>query len=255
MYLRCPACGGLNPPDAQWCGQCLTRFVTAASPPPPPPPPPPGIPGAPAAPPTTADGPDPSTAPVHDVLEAWRSAQPRNVVSQKGAFKATNEGIVWTCTRCDTENPIDEPECSVCGTLLSELMLPQGPERPARDPGTAAMLSLFLPGAGHAYIGEWGQGIARAIMQAFVVLVAVLTAIQAGVNWVVLIFGAAALALWMVAAHDAYREASGEPRSALLYGRRFMWVVMGLLMLLMLAVVLSAFQAGVAPPIGPGTEL
>ena len=39
--VRCSDCGGLNSADAEWCGQCLRRFVAPAPPSPPPPPPPP----------------------------------------------------------------------------------------------------------------------------------------------------------------------------------------------------------------------
>ena len=29
---RCPHCGGSNPVDAEWCGQCLERFTPKPAP-------------------------------------------------------------------------------------------------------------------------------------------------------------------------------------------------------------------------------
>jgi TM2 domain-containing membrane protein YozV len=33
------------------------------------------------------------------------------------------------------------------------------PDQTAPDPTTAAVLSLFVPGLGHVYLGEWTRGI------------------------------------------------------------------------------------------------
>jgi hypothetical protein len=50
-------------------------------------------------------------------------------------------------------------------------------------------------------------------------------------------FGAAALALWLSGAHDAYREARGEPGRALMKGRSFLYVTLGLLLMVLVAAV------------------
>lgn len=161
---------------------------------------------------------------------------------RRGAFKATERGVVWTCSRCDTENPLELQACSVCGTSFAEVVKGPEPERPARDPGTAALVSLFLPGAGHAYIGLWGQAVARGVISIWVVLTALLGGVQ-GSAPLVAVFGAAAAALWVIAAHDAYREAEGASAAAILKGRVFMYVVMGLLGILFVLLVATAFQA------------
>lgn len=217
--LRCPSCGAKNPPDAQWCGQCLKRFEA------PPPPPPLGA--------VRADAP---AAPPQAGVKAG---------VERGNFRSTDEGILWRCTSCDNENRLEEPACTVCGTLFAEAMRPPGPERPQRDPGTTALISLFFPGAGHAYLGLWPQAIARAVVSVWVLLMALFFAIggKGGSTPVALLYGAAAFGLWMVAAHDAFREANGESRQVLLQGRRFTYLVLSLLMLLLASLFLTAFTS------------
>lgn len=271
--IRCPACGARNSPGAQWCGQCLTRFA------PPPPPPPPAEPASAAEPPGAAEtpvawgagfadaaivrppAPDATASPPAASLTADASsvegsaaseADPPavRVISRRGAFKATDAGVFWTCTRCGTENPLEAESCSVCGTTLAELVRPPSKERPERDPGTVTLISLFFPGAGHAYLGLWGDFAARAILQVWVVGVALLTATQGG-GVIAIVFAVAAFVLWVVAAHDAYREATKDHGSALLKGRTYLWVVLGLLVVLIIGVFMAA-TTGRAGPGGPG---
>jgi hypothetical protein len=75
-------------------------------------------------------------------------------------------------------------------------------------------------------------------------MTALLTAIQAeqGLPLVTIVFGIAATALWIVHAHDAYREASGDPRSVLLQGKVFLYTVLGLLGVLILLLVGAALS-------------
>lgn len=217
---RCPSCGAKNAPDAEWCGQCLERFE--APPPPPPPPPPPAAPSR--GPEATGDGP---------------MVKPG---VQRGGFRSTEDGILWRCSSCDAENRLEEPACTVCGTPFAQSMKPPAPERPARDPGMTAMLSLFFPGAGHAALGMWPQAIARAVVNLWALSMALFFAVagQGSARAVALVYAAAAFALWGASSHDAYREAKGETRDVLLYGRRFTYVVLGLLVLLLTSIFLLA---------------
>lgn len=222
--LRCPSCGAKNPPDAQWCGQCLTRFQGSAPPPPPPAPPPPAV---------AADAPaSPAGATVKAGVES-------------GAFRSTDEGILWRCSSCDSENPLEATACVVCGTSFGESFRPTAPVRIQRDPGTTAMISLFFPGAGHAYLGMWPQAVARAVVSVWVVVMALFFAVggRNGSLPMGILYGLVAFALWMVAAHDSYREANEQPRQVLLYGRRFTYLVLGLLVLLMASMFLTAFTS------------
>lgn len=224
--LRCPNCGGLNPPEAEWCGQCLQRFVART---PPPPPPPPGMTDA-AATSAAAQTPGPVAAPAPGPV----------AVQKRGAFTVTEEGIKWTCQRCETENPLEESICSVCGTTFADSMRPPV-ERPVRDPNTVAMYSLFFPGAGHWYLGMKGSAVARGILSTWVVLVAILAAVGGSVLMAA-IFGLAAFVLWVLAAHDGYREARGETSAVILKPRMFVYVVIGLLLLMVTMLVTTSFR-------------
>ena len=276
--MRCPSCGGLNRVGADWCGQCLRRFTA-----PPPPAAAPVSEEAPEA-PAVAEAPpaaEPASAPVEDpqAISAYAAyidddlagqdvngsngngtsetagvappgtqpakAPPAELVGKKrGAFKVTAEGIVWTCKSCDTENPLALQVCSVCGTQFANTLRDEKATRIERDPGTVAMVSLFMPGAGHAYMGMWGQAIARGILQLWVLFTALMGALQkGGSNVIVMVFGFAALVFWMLSAHDAYREASHEPKAVILKGRMFMYVVLGLLMLLIVLLMGAGLKA------------
>lgn len=156
---------------------------------------------------------------------------------------------MWACTRCGTDNSLEETFCSVCGSTFADTVRPPEPERVRRDPGMTAIWSLAFPGAGHAYLGQWGQAISRGMISVWVTLTALLTAIQAenGLPLVAIIYGLAATALWVVHAHDAYREASGDERRVILKGKAFLYVVLGLLGILILLLVGTAFKGGVSP--------
>jgi hypothetical protein len=162
-----------------------------------------------------------------------------------GAFTVTDAGITWSCPKCETKNPLAAQACSVCGTPFGDVVLPPV-ERPERDPNMAALLSLFLPGAGHAYIGSMGQAIARAVLSIWVVGVVVISLFAGGKSnsgLVTLVFAFVATALWLVAAHDAYREAKGDARSVILKGKLFLYVVLSLLMLLFMLLMSASLQA------------
>jgi hypothetical protein len=168
-------------------------------------------------------------------------AVPAGRVQQRGAFLVSDAGISWTCSRCETRNPLEATVCSVCGTTFAAALNPPE-EIPDRDPNNAAMYSLFFPGAGHWYLGLKGPAVARGILSAWVVLVALSGAIAGSMSMGV-IFGLAAFALWGIAAHDAYREAQGTPAAVILKSRAFVYVVMGLLMLMIIMLVSTGLRA------------
>lgn len=220
----------MNPESAQWCGQCHASFAAPVSPPPPPPPVPASTPGA-------AQSPD------SEPLGPGKSNSPRE---QRGVFVVTDSGILWTCSICGTQNPIDRDLCGTCGTAFRTLVAPPtDPRRRHGSPQTAAVASLLLPGVGHAYLGLWGQAVARGVIGLWL-LATVITALAIGGSsskLMAMTFGAAALGLWAVSAHDAAQEATGRPGAALLKGRMFLWVVLGLLALMMVQV-LAAGMGG-----------
>lgn len=221
--IRCSSCGGLNPSTAQWCGQCLSRF-------------------APPAPPEPPSDLAPGERPRARVSPLLTGGMVEG--ETRGAFRVTEEGILWTCRACETENPIELERCSACGTPFGDTL--RGPEeaKVQRDPGKTAMFSLFLPGAGHAYLGLWGQAIARAVISVWVVFTALMGAVQrSGGTVIAIVFGFAATALWIVGAHDAYREAEGNRSLVLLKGKLFLYVVLGLLLVLLVLLVTAGLSA------------
>jgi hypothetical protein len=259
-HMRCPSCGGLNRAGADWCGQCLRRFTA------PPPPiaeaPPVAATEAPVAVPAEVAAPavDPALSAYAAYIDDGRAATvaptaeapapaattppPEAIGTERGAFKVTPAGIVWTCKSCETENPLALQVCSVCGTEFARTLKDEEPKGPERDPGTVALYSLFMPGAGHAYMGMWGQAIARGILQLWVIFTALMGALQkGGSNVVTIVFGSAAVTLWALTAHDAYREASKQPNAVILKGRAFMYVVLGLLMLLIVLLMGAGLKA------------
>jgi ribosomal protein L40E len=242
---RCPNCSALNPESAEWCNQCLERFPVPVEEQP-----------APEVAPVTPEA--PTEMPPGDRVAATAVAEPAatgdgseqaataaKAVKESGSFRISEDGITWICSVCDAENPIDALTCSVCGTTFARAIQPQEASTVHGDPGNAALYSLFLPGAGHAYLGLWPQAVARAVLSTWVVGIVVLAVIAkgAGSTLVAITFGVVAFGLWLVAAHDAYREARHEPTQVLLRGRIFVYLVMGLLGLLFLMLVTTILRA------------
>ena len=232
----------MNSVDAEWCGMCLRRF------------PPRDVMVDPIESPAdillsdqpvsalTSEVATPDTeAETKQGPATDRSLQPK----KSGAFTVTEAGISWTCNQCETKNPLEAQYCSVCGTTFAEVVRPK-PERPPRDPNLAALLSLFFPGAGHAYVGLIGQAVARGVISVWVVSVVILSIVaggKSGSNSLAIVFGVVATMLWMLAAHDAYREARGESAMVLLKGKFFLYLVLGLLMLLFAMLVGAGLSA------------
>jgi hypothetical protein len=242
--IRCPDCGGLNPAEADWCGQCLKRFT-------PPPAPEPVAEARPEAEVTrqTTDAPlslveslptaaDASISPPH----AHQMPQAA-IGTQHGPFSVTDFGVAWTCATCGTFNAITHEICQVCGATLRQTVEPdQGKSRTKRDPRLTAMVSLAFPGAGHGYLGLWGEAIARAFIGAWMLaaVVAGLSVDAAGTKLLGLVFILATFGMWAVSAHDAYREAEGQHRQAILKDRMFLYLVLVLLGLLFVQLFIGA---------------
>ncbi|MDQ4143744.1 MAG: hypothetical protein M3198_08405, partial [Actinomycetota bacterium] len=214
-------------------GQCLTRFVVSA---PPPPPPPSSI-----APVRATENQLPGV--IEDDESPFDRIRPSQgaqeappafrATGEAGAVRVDEDGISWTCVRCDTVNEFAANVCVVCGAKFAESIRPPEEPRPSRDPNKTALISLFMPGAGHAYLGIWGEAFARAVISTWVVLVAVFAAAQnvAQAKIMGVLFALVATALWVVAAHDSYREALGMPSAVILKKKFFLGLVLGLLML------------------------
>lgn len=265
---KCQGCGATNRAGAQWCGQCLAAPTTPepvhqAAPQPREAPPAEPAPPAREAEPTSleeallllakrsegATAPAPAArqeAPLPPGLEVEAEADSAPAASapldsgpvdaasevtevEAGSFSVRAEGITWACKWCEARNPLAAQSCSVCGAGFGEI-LKEEKVQVARDPGTVALISLFFPGAGHAYMGHWGQAVARAVISIWAVLVCFFAGVQGGKGMVLAIaFGVIAFSLWVISAHDAFREASGSPALALIKSKHFLYLVLGLL--------------------------
>jgi len=265
--VRCSDCGGLNPAGAEWCGQCLRSFAA------PPPPPPVAL-----FEPRQADeaidqyfsevsdplGPGDTPDPLdYDPLGLAGTGEPpagkpigvddpeqiATVVPLSAHVRtsgpAGDEAVTWTCRLCENANPLAANSCETCGSSFADTMRPV-PPRVSGDPNQAALYSLFWPGAGHAYLGQWGQAVTRAIMSAWVLVVTAFLLFGAsggGSKIFAVVFGLVATALWLVGAHDAYREASGQSSLVILHGRRYLYVTATLVALLFLMLLAGAATA------------
>jgi predicted amidophosphoribosyltransferase len=167
------------------------------------------------------------------------------IEGEHGAIEIKGKAITWTCSRCETVNGFERNVCEVCGASFAEVIKEPEEARPEREPNTAALISLFFPGAGHAYLGMWGQAIARGVISLWVVVTAIFAAAQGAPQSTVmaLIFGLVSFALWGVSAHDAYRVASNQPSAVLLRDKLFLYLVMGLLLLSVIMVFSLAMGA------------
>jgi len=251
--VRCPQCGGLNRAGAKWCGQCLERFGPpkplenrggrAGGGPPPPPPPPPG-PTQPLDVLSELSHIEPSQVALLDTEPGpTDSTKPVPALPSGKAFGVGTGGINWACKHCETVNSIETQDCSSCGMPFADLLRSPETVRPTRDPNRVAVISLIWPGAGHAYIGDWGQAIARGVVGFWVLVVAAVALLQSGPGAMSTIFGGISFIFWAVTAHDAFQEASKAPSKVILQSRYLPWLVMGILVLLMGMLVVQGLQA------------
>jgi hypothetical protein len=167
------------------------------------------------------------------------------IEGERGAIEIKGRAITWTCSRCDTVNGFERNVCDVCGATFAEILKEPDEKKPQRDPNTVALVSLFFPGAGHAYLGMWGQAVARGVISLWVVATAIFAAAQGATQSLIIavVFGLMSFGLWAVSAHDAYREARGEKSSVLLRDKMFLYVVLGLLLLSVMMVFSLAMGA------------
>ncbi|MGH2795613.1 MAG: double zinc ribbon domain-containing protein [Actinomycetota bacterium] len=212
--LRCPRCGAGNPLDAEWCGQCLTRFDAPA--------------GSSAA---------AKVGPPVELPEIARS----------------NGHPTWTCPACETPNPIEAESCSRCGSSFNSF-LARNQERPAPavQPGRAVVLSAILPGLGHLTLGHAGLAAARALLYVWTLGLSLLLLIRppasggAVVRLVAVVFLIAAAGVWILSMMETMRLVEGDPRPVI-PAKALTWVAAGLSVLLVVGLLGSALSGRAAP--------
>ena len=93
--VRCPRCGSLNDPDADWCGQCLAESEPELDLP---------------------TGPDVN-------LLGRPLVDPAPMLTPdmaNGLFGLERGKPVWRCSICYTRNPVESDACSECGMPFIE---------------------------------------------------------------------------------------------------------------------------------------
>ena len=209
---RCPDCGALAAPDAEWCGQCFRSLAE----PPPHPDPEPGAAGEPARGPSGAG--------------QMRTAEK----------EASKVAPTWPCPTCGNANPLELDACAVCGTTFASLMR-QDEAPPRIDPKEALSASLLFPGLGHRKIGRGLDGLARGVL--FVVLVSMANKLfLAGVSsaatfGVFALFLGSALTVYLGTAWEAFHMADGG--RVLVSSRALLWATVAVIMASVLMLAMS----------------
>lgn len=177
---RCPNCGALVAPDAEWCGQC---YATLAA--------------------------EPEKGEASDRTLAM--ATPAG-----GRLEVESGTPTWTCSVCGERNAIEATACATCGSPFSRLF-EEPVSRPEIPPKTAATWSLLWPGLGHWMAGYRADGVARIVLFGWtfgalmVLLVSRFGTGGLGATFpLFLLFLVSASAVYVVSAIDAYRVAGDE---------------------------------------------
>ena len=209
MSLKCPTCGATNADSAIWCNQCYASFAEAkaeveASP------------------------------PVADLAPAQpqRSSDAGSVVTRQ---LPDSTGAGWTCKSCDSPNPLDSNECTVCGASIYSTFGAEEKGRPDVEPRSVLLWALFLPGMGHAKTGNGLLGLTLAALILFSGIAAASFASGSQVA-AATFFGVAHVGLWALSVVDALSLANGN--QPILYGRRIT-VVAGTLVFVIIVQVIS----------------
>ena len=242
---RCPNCGALVAPDADWCSQCfhpLTSAETGREPGPP-------VPDAgetPIPPP-----PIPSPHPAGSGADA--AADPRAGATAAVPPPPPGAGPTWTCPGCGEINPLTDDVCPVCGTAFLSLFRDER-SRPEVAPRDAIVRSLLFPGLGHALLGRSGEGVARGALFVWTAGIVVLLLLGRGdrplgpLLGIVVLFALFALVVYVGTAIEAGRIAEGG--SPFLSPRGLAWVAAGLVIVTLgLAFVLISGSSGARPDV------
>ncbi len=265
---RCPNCGALVSPDADWCNLCFASLRD----PRPEAPAPDGAEAAEPEPPETGPASAADLVTIEVDIEEVEEAEPAvpepavagpapgsEIAEREAAEEEAAASTVWQCPVCDEENPLEANTCTMCGTPFGRLF-EEPEEQPTMEPSHAAMLGL-LPGLGHYKLGRSGEGFARAFAFAGclgMALLFLLSVSGTGASRLLI------LSLYLIAviflvgesAMECYRIASGEPQ--MIPGRLILWgfvAVFGLSVVLVVALSLSVRPETAVPTPVPGPPL
>jgi ribosomal protein L40E len=219
----CSQCGARNPAEIEWCGQCFASLADAA-------------------------GNEPDVPTIDYPNETLNEDQPGVLLTEipppadaEQQTQASTEPTPssWVCPVCETPNPLEAQECSACGTSIYTAFGATDDEKVQVDPQQALFRSVMFPGLGHAYAkqGLLGSAIGGLTLMALGFGIA-LVAIGVGTfGWPLVLL---ALGIWVAAAFDAFRIASGQSGGLLLRPR----IITALVGSVMIEVILAALLRG-----------
>ncbi|MEP7060472.1 MAG: hypothetical protein ABI828_07050 [Actinomycetota bacterium] len=223
---RCASCGALVTADAEWCGQCFTPLK-----------------------PTVIPSEELAAKIGLKVTHEPAGSDETTGEMRDGAGGAEGDPapkphLTWPCPMCELDNDIELNLCARCGTPFSALM--KADEQPVRvSPKEALTASLLYPGLGHRKIGRGADGVARGTLftlSLILLLVVVLSGVHsAGQDVMVLLYAATTLLIYGGSAAEAYRMAQGA--SPLVSSRTLLWVTVGLLILSIGLIAITAMTA------------
>ncbi len=173
------------------------------------------------------------------VVIEFAPAQPERAAEAGGSVVTRQlpdpTGAGWTCKSCDSPNPIDTNECTVCGASIYSTFGAEEKERPNVEPRSVLLWALFLPGMGHFKTGNGLLGLTLAALILFSGIAAASFASSSQVA-AATFFGVAHLSLWAVSVVDALSLANAN--RPILYGRRIT-VVAGTLVFVIIVQVIT----------------
>ena len=192
--INCPSCGASNPAGSSWCSLCFERFGL----------PEPGP--QPERDSATPQGPERGES---DLAAPAAPPPPPAEGEQLALLEVGDDSTdkTWTCRFCETRVPVGQVQCPACQQTIYDSF---GGRPPAVevDPMDALRRSA-LPGGGHFLLQQ--SLIGGAILVLTIISVAMgIYLLVAGVTGAGAALTFMGMTLWMLAAHDAFRIASGH---------------------------------------------
>ncbi len=198
--MDCPKCNTPNSEGARWCALCLEKFdgrgVLTSAPP-------------------IINVVAPPAVPIYPAQPTAPPAVPEPPLRKVG------DQLVWTCPSCARDNSFDQNNCGVCGASLYDMFRTPVETHRARDqdPNIAAVLSL-IPGGGHLYLRQVGQGIIRLTLGAWWLLSAIfISGANKLLDFIQYMFWIAFIGLIVVSVLDARALADDPDATQFLTGK------------------------------------
>lgn len=202
----CPYCGAANLSSAEWCNQCFTRFDA-----------------------------DREVHPAPAQEDGQAAAAPSSELKESAAG--------WLCERCDTPNPLEATECSVCGTSIYRSFGHESDGVPTTTP-ESALLWAIVPGLGHAKAGQGVLGFSLGLLIVITIVFGALFGSSDGTRSLGLLLILIGVGLWLVSALDAYRWATGEGANVWLRPRVVTVLAAVIIGFMLLAFVVTGTRVG-----------